>query len=1630
MNIPAKRCALLLALTFPVVAAAQVATGTPAFGSFGGGPFDIVNLGNLNVHFSIPIIDKAGRGMPFTYNLAYDSSVWYPSTVSGVETWTPVQNFGWTGQTAVVTGYITYQESTSSRRIPYEGLWVTCSTTTYANFVYTDTLGIRHPFIGATINTSQQPPECNPPASQPSFTALATDGSAYSISVTNFDESSITSKTGEQFSAPSLQMGGGGVAMDNNGNEISTNGNGVFTDTLGTTALTIAGNAPNPQTFSYTNPQGTQSAYTMNYQAYTVATDFQISGVGEYGPESVSLVSSIQLPDGSEYSFTYEETPAAANCTPLSGTFSGYCVTGRIGSVTLPTGGTITYSYTGGSNGTGIYADGSTGTLTRTLNPGGQWTYARVLHSGTPGPGSTWTTTVTDPAANKTVSQFTEDGSAYSANLYETERQVYEGSSTLLQTRIDCYNGNYASCEYAAVSAPITQTDVYSKLPNGVASLSEMEYNGAQSGSGLLSQDTEYDYGVNLGAAPTTTPLEQTTISYAGVTGVIGLPSEQKVTSWTGGQSSTISDTLYYYDGASVTATSGTPQHVAGVSIGNLTEIVTHTSSANFLQQSFTYYDTGEPKTTTDTNGAVTTYTYGSGSSCGNSFATSVSEPLNLSRSMTWNCNGGVETSVIDENSQTTTATYNDPNFWRPTAGQDQENNQTTISYAGENAAEATLSFNGGNSVSDQRATLDGFGRPVLSQRLQAPGSATYDTWETDYNNTNQADRATMPFSASAGGTNSSAPGLGATYDALGRALSVTDADGGATTYTYTNNDVLIKSSGGKTFSRQLEYDGLGRITSVCEISTTLPGVGTCAQTTSKTGYWTKYTYDGLGHLLTVTQNAQATSGQQSRSYAYDWAGRLTSESNPETGTTTYTYDSACGSYAASPGDMTKRVDNANNTTCYAYDALHRVTDAGDNGAVCRHFRYDNSPTPYHNGVPPSGVTVANTMTRLEEASTDACSYTTLQTDEWFSYSPRGELTDVYESTPHSGQYYHSTVSYWPSGALETLSGIPSVPTLNYGAADGSGLDGEGRYTEVTANSGANPVTGVTYSTSSTTNPLGALTGVTYGSSDSDGFSYDPNTGRPTQYVYSVNGATDTGTLTWNANGTLGKLVIADHISGTSDSQTCTFTYDDLARIGGQDSSGYSVDCGSSWQQLFSYDAFGNVTKTGNLSFQPTYSPSTNQFSLSGANVQYDGDGNLLTDNLNSYTWDPNWGTMSSVNTGSMTVTATYDALGRVVEQYNGSTYTQILYSPIGKAALMNGSTLVKAFASLPGGGTAVYTSSGLSYYRHADWLGSSRLTSTQSRGLYSSTAYAPFGEQYAASGTADPSFTGQNSDTVPSLYDFWFRRLSSSQGRWISPDPAGIAAVDPANPQTWNRYAYVVNSPLSYVDPLGLQAKVYVGANGCIYESDKSWSDNVNGTGQAGFVTTVTLLWCDGSPDTTDPGAGNNVYGQQGTQGSGAGPSAPSNNPCSPSVAGRIAQGLQGTANIADAGLRGAALPLAVLGLSEAPPAAAVVGVYGSVSVFGQAFAGGSQIFEAVSGNSSGAAHQAEQIGNILSGPASGLTTLAITGGNLDAAETSANWESLYTGGAGLIDKTVPLLQRITEFGMSVMGVTDSGCH
>src|SRR5205823_7557839 len=97
----------------------------------------------------------------------------------------------------------------------------------------------------------------------------------------------------------------------------------------------------------------------------------------------------------------------------------------------------------------------------------------------------------------------------------------------------------------------------------------------------------------------------------------------------------------------------------------------------------------------------------------------------------------------------------------------------------------------------------------------------------------------------------------------------------------------------------QKEYDGVGRLKSVCVISSAA-GNGPCGQANSGTGFLTTYSYDAAGRLLQVIEDAQVASPRQTRSYTYDLVGRTLTESNPESGARTYTYDSVSGTNCTS----------------------------------------------------------------------------------------------------------------------------------------------------------------------------------------------------------------------------------------------------------------------------------------------------------------------------------------------------------------------------------------------------------------------------------------------------------------------------------------------------------------------------------------------------------------------------------------------------------------------------------------------------------------------------------------------------------------------------------------------------------
>src|SRR6266446_3409896 len=266
-----------------------------------------------------------------------------------------------------------------------------------------------------------------------------------------------------------------------------------------------------------------------------------------------------------------------------------------------------------------------------------------------------------------------------------------------------------------------------------------------------------------------------------------------------------------------------------------------------------------------------------------------------------------------------------------------------------------------------------------------------------------------------------------------------------------------------------------------------------------------------------------------------------------------------------------------------------------------------------------------------------------------------------------------------------------------------------------------------------------------------------------------------------------------------------TYSYDSLNRLAAMSDSNTSQQCrGLSW----TYDAWGNrtdQTQTAGTcnSFHQSVNTKNQLVDTINNTLQYDAAGNMTYDGNHSYTYDAE-NRLIQVDGGS-TASYVYDAVGHRVTKTVSGAWRDYLYDTSGNvvAETTSGGWNV-GYAYLGGQLLAQYSNS-TTYFVHQDHLGSTRLRTTLSQSVYDSFDYLPFGELLSGAGDYVHKFTGDERDDETGLDHTWFRQYSSSLGRWMHPDPAGLAAVDPSNPQSWNRYAYVLNNPLAFVDPLGL---------------------------------------------------------------------------------------------------------------------------------------------------------------------------------------------------------------------------------
>jgi RHS repeat-associated protein len=73
--------------------------------------------------------------------------------------------------------------------------------------------------------------------------------------------------------------------------------------------------------------------------------------------------------------------------------------------------------------------------------------------------------------------------------------------------------------------------------------------------------------------------------------------------------------------------------------------------------------------------------------------------------------------------------------------------------------------------------------------------------------------------------------------------------------------------------------------------------------------------------------------------------------------------------------------------------------------------------------------------------------------------------------------------------------------------------------------------------------------------------------------------------------------------------------------------------------------------------------------------------------------------------------------------------------------------------------------------------------------------------ELVSPGGLTDYLFTGQKYEEQLGLYWYGSRWYDPTLGRFIQPD---VIIPRPGNPQSWDRYAYVLNTPTNYTDPTG----------------------------------------------------------------------------------------------------------------------------------------------------------------------------------------------------------------------------------
>jgi RHS repeat-associated protein len=284
------------------------------------------------------------------------------------------------------------------------------------------------------------------------------------------------------------------------------------------------------------------------------------------------------------------------------------------------------------------------------------------------------------------------------------------------------------------------------------------------------------------------------------------------------------------------------------------------------------------------------------------------------------------------------------------------------------------------------------------------------------------------------------------------------------------------------------------------------------------------------------------------------------------------------------------------------------------------------------------------------------------------------------------------------------------------------------------------------------------------------------------------------------------------------------------------------------WESgTYTYDGSGNITATGDTSYRYDRYGRLSSQSLNSTvqrsydydrwgNHQKDADGATLavsaaTNRLSNETYDETGNQLTSGGVSRFT----YDALGSMIKEagvkhfYTASGERIWSYDPAINTSTWSlrgpGGQVVREWANggayldsgpgtghtwnwtkdyvYRGGSLLAAVDSGGTTYLHLDHLGTPRLHTRA--GATERHDYAPFGKETTSAGTERMKFTGhqRGAELASAL------TLDYMHARYYSPVSGRFVSVDPrlgskSEPRTWNRYSYVAQNPMTFVDPDG----------------------------------------------------------------------------------------------------------------------------------------------------------------------------------------------------------------------------------